>query len=271
MKLTNLLLTRKTSCMQNLIRAGRAFYGIGIIGIGIQQFIYSEFRPVLLPFWPAAIPASLIWAYITGALLVLAGIILITGKNARTVSVILGIFFFLLFLCFHVYYQLFLIPYDFHFGNWTNALKELAFSGGAFVIASSFPETKSFFSNKTLLTLGRIFFSIMLIVFGIDHFLYTDFVAPLVPNWIPGHIFWTYFGAVALIGSGTCIMFKIKIQLVGMLLGIMLLLWFIILHIPRAIADPYEGKGNEITSVFQALAFSGVAFVIAACAGTRKK
>src|SRR5258705_3876651 len=267
MKMIKFLYKDKTNCMQNLIKAGRAFFGIGIVGIGIQQFIYSAFRPVLLPFWPVSIPASSVWAYITGALLVLAGIIITFGKNARTVSVLLGIFFFLLFLCFHVYYQIFLIPYDFHFGNWTNALKELAFSGGAFVIASSFPETRSFVSNKLLLILGRIFFSIMLIVFGIDHFLYTDFVAPLVPNWIPGHIFWTYFGAVALIGSGICIMLKIKIRLVGILLGTMLLLWFIILHIPRAITDPYGEKGNEITSVFQALAFSGIAFVIAICAG----
>ena len=257
--------------MQNLIKASRAFYGIGIAGIGIQQFIYSEFRPVLLPFWPALFPMPAIWAYVTGAALILAGIIITFGKNARTVSVLLGVFFFLLFLCFHVYYQLFLIPYKFHFGNWTNPLKELALSGGAFVIASSFPETRSSVNKKMLLTVGRIFFSIMLIVFGIDHFLYADFVAPLVPDWIPGHIFWTYFGAVALIGSGSCILLKIKIRLVGMLLGTMLLLWFIILHIPRAIADPYAEKGNEITSVFQALAFSGIAFVIAVCAGEKKK
>jgi hypothetical protein len=50
----------------------------------------------------------------------------------------------------------------------------------------------------------------------------------------------------------------------------MLLIWFAILHIPRAIADPYSGKGNEITSVFQALAFSGIAFVIAVIAKARK-
>jgi len=136
-------------------------------------------------------------------------------------------------------------------------------------MASSFQGSSV--TNNTLLSLGRIFFSIMLIVFGIDHILYKEFVAPLVPAWIPGPMFWAYFGSIALIGSGICILFKIKIRLVGILLGTMLLLWFIILHIPRAIADPYAGKGNEITSVFQALAFSGIAFVIAICAGTRNK
>ena len=60
---------------------------------------------------------------------------------------------------------------------------------------------------------GRIFFSIMMIVFGYDHFLYTQFVATLVPDWIPWHVFWTYFAGVALMGSGICIMFKVPIKI----------------------------------------------------------
>jgi uncharacterized membrane protein YphA (DoxX/SURF4 family) len=179
------------------------------------------------------------------------------------VCLALALFFFLLFLCFHVYDQLFRSPYSFHLGLWTNPLKELAFSGGALIMAASFTEAASHASDKLFLIIGRIFFSAMLIAFGIDHFLYTEFVATLVPNWLPGHLFWTYFGAVALIGSGACIMLKVKIRLVSILLGIMLFLWFVILHIPRAIVAPATDKGNELTSVFQALAFSGIAFVIA--------
>jgi hypothetical protein len=33
--------------MENLIKASRFFYGIGIARIGFQQFIYADFRPVL--------------------------------------------------------------------------------------------------------------------------------------------------------------------------------------------------------------------------------
>jgi uncharacterized membrane protein len=249
--------------MENLIRAGRAFYGAGLAGIGVQHFIYADFRPMILPYWPSSIPGLATWAYITGAALIITAVLITFSKRARTVAIVLGILFFLLFL-FHAYYQLFLGPYSFHLGLWTNALKELAFSGGAFVVAASFADDESFADNKQLLTLGRIFFSIMLIAFGIDHFLYTEFVATLVPSWIPGQTFWTYFGAIALIGSGVCILLKIKIRLVSFLLGIMLLLWFVLLHIPRAIADPNLEKGNEITSVFQALAFSGIAFVATA-------
>jgi uncharacterized membrane protein len=256
--------------MKNLTRAGRAFYAIGIAGVGIQQFIYADFRPVILPQWPSWIPWITVWAYLAGVALIIAGAIIIFSKNAGMTALVLGIAFLLFFLAFHVTYQLFVSPYSFHFGSWTDALKELAFSGGAFIIAASYPGQR-LYTGKSFRTrlagifvpYGRIFFSIMMIVFGIDHFLYTEFVATLVPAWIPWHNLWTYFAAAALIGAGVCIMFKIKLKLIGLLLGIMLFIWFVILHIPRAIADPYIDKGNEVTSVFEALAFSGIAFLIA--------
>jgi hypothetical protein len=49
---------------------------------------------------------------------------------------------------------------------------------------------------------------------------------------------------------------------VAILLGIMIFIWFIILHVPRAINQPLLDKGNEIVSAFSALAFTGIAFVI---------
>ncbi len=256
--------------MKNLVKAGRAFYAIGIAGTGIQQFIYADFRPVFLPQWPSQLPGLGLCAYLAGAALVIAAIIILISKNARTTSLILGVAFLLFFLAFHLTYQLFFSPYSFHLGLWTDALKDLAFSGGAFVIAGSYGEGRLRYNKSsidsllnTFIAIGRIFFSITMIVFGIDHFLYTEFVATLVPAWMPGHTFWTYFAGVALIGAGVCIILKIKLKFVSLLLGIMLFLWFILLHIPRAFADPYGTKGNEITSVFEALAFSGISFLIA--------
>ncbi|MGH2649359.1 MAG: hypothetical protein ACRDE8_17395, partial [Ginsengibacter sp.] len=248
---------------------GRVFYGIGIAGLGVQQFIYKEFRPVIIPQWSASVAGVTVWAYITGALLIIAGAIIVFSKSARIISIDLGIAFFLLFLAFHVTNILFNNTNGFHFYLFTDPLKELTLSGGALVVAGSYPaqhlNTKIESFKRTQYTLtrtGSIFLSITMIVFGIDHFLYTDFVVGLVPAWLPWHIFWTYFAAVALIGSGVCIILKIKLKLVAFLLGLMLLIWFIILHIPRAIADPYGMKGNEISSVFEALAFSGIAFLI---------
>jgi hypothetical protein len=102
-----------------------------------------------------------------------------------------------------------------------------------------------------------------MISFGLDHFFYTDGISTIVPNWIPWHIFWTYFAGVALIGSGVTIILKIQLKLSALLLSLMIFLWLIVLHIPRAIADPYSLQGNEVSSVFEAFGFSGIAYLIA--------
>lgn len=258
--------------METLIKAGRKFYGICMVVIGIQQFFYADFLPVVLPLWPSWIPGGLaFWAYLSGAVLIGAGVAIIFEKKARTVALVLGGILLLLFGLYHVPYQLIVNPHSSHLWAWTHAFKALALSGGAFVVVGSFSEGKANTGNQSSLIrllekfvpFGRIFFSITMITFGIAHFLYVENVATLVPDWIPCHIFWTYFAAVALIGSGLAIIAKIKLKLVAILLGTMIFLWFVLLHIPRAIADPFAGKGNEVTSAFQALGFSGIAFVLA--------
>jgi uncharacterized membrane protein YphA (DoxX/SURF4 family) len=84
-----------------------------------------------------------------------------------------------------------------------------------------------------------------------------------VPSWIPWQYFWTYFAAVALIGGGMAIILDFRVRLFANLLAIMIFLWLILLHIPRAIADPHSLNGNEITSVFEAFAYPGIALVLA--------
>ncbi len=104
-----------------------------------------------------------------------------------------------------------------HLGDWENAEKELALSSGTFIIAGCFPgknENSLILFLAKLVPLGAILFSITIISFGIDHFLYAKDVADYIPSWIPNLIFWAYFAGAALLGSGVGIMFKIKQRLV---------------------------------------------------------
>lgn len=75
-------------------------------------------------------------------------------------------------------------------------------------------------------------------------------------------MFWAYFAGTALIASGIGMIVRVKARLAATLLGAMILTWILILHIPRAIADPYSDVGNEWTSTLEALAKSGVAFIL---------
>lgn len=254
--------------METLIKAGRIFFAIMIIGLAGQQIYYADFRPVILSDWSSHAHGLSYLSYIVSALFLATGLAIILDKKARELSLILGGVFLFLFLAGQVTYELFIDLYPLHLGVWTNALKELALAGGAFAVAGSLPSKTGekpwliSFLEK-FIPYNRIFFSITMALFGLDHFFYPEFVASLVPGWMPGHVFWCYFAGVALMASGIAIILKIQLKTAALLLGLMIFLWLIMLHIPRAFVAPATDKGNELTSVFEALGFSGIAVLIA--------
>ncbi len=260
--------------MQNLSNVGRIFYGIAIAVIGFGTIYYKDFHPYILPPNHSWLPGLVMLAVVFGIMLVLAGACIILKIKARLVSLLLGGVLLLICCFYYVPYELIATSKYMHFGEWENAVKELSLSVGAFIIADCFSEKNEnpiFRSLGKLTPFGAIFFSLTIISFGILHFLYAKDVVDYVPSWVPNHLFWIYFAGVALLGSGIGIALNIKRELMAALLGSMILIWFIILHIPRVIASPYANMTDEVISAFLALAYSGTAFVIAGAAKKNEK
>src|SRR5688572_6334277 len=192
--------------MELLTKIGSKFYGVCIAVHGIQQIIYSKFLPVILPPCPSWIQELKVGAWIVGVILIIMGAAIVFEKRTRTVSLLVAGIFLLLAVCWHVPYQLLINPHGNYLGTWAHAFKALALSGGGFVIAGAYPkgintamEAVPLRLLEKIIPLGSLFFSSTMIVFGVIHFLYVDIVATLVPEWIPGKIFWSYFAGVALI------------------------------------------------------------------------
>jgi hypothetical protein len=241
--------------MRNLSNIGRIFYGISIAIMGFVTIYDHDFPYMLIPAGHSWLTGHEIVAYISGALLILAGIFIAFAKKTFPVSLLLGVVLLAIFCFYFIPYQLMASPRYMHFGAWENAAKELALAGGAFVIAGCY--------SRKLMPLGVILYSITIISFGIDHFLFAREAQDYIPSWIPSHLFWMYFTGSALLGSGIAIILKIRPGLFAALLGGMIFVWFIILHVPRVIASPLADIGSEVTSAFLALAYCGIAFVIA--------
>jgi len=248
-----------------IARIGRIFYGIAIAAFGLLTIYYRDFPYFLIPPKHGWISDHVIVVYLSGALLLLAGVCIVSGKKVLQVSLLLGTVLLSIFCFYFIPYELLVSTNYLHFGAWENAAKTLALAGGAFVIAARYPGAPAGFW-KTLIPLGAICFPLTIISFSIDHFLYAEQAAGYVPSWIPNPVFWLYLTGSALLASGVAIVLRIKPRLSAGLLGSMIFIWVLILHIPKAVAESLAGGGGEISSAFLALAYCGIAFVIAGAA-----
>jgi len=250
-------------CLRNLPDIGRIFFAIAIAIMGLQTIWYDSFPYMMIPPKHSGVPGIEILAYVFGALLSIVGVGIAFNKKIKPLSLLLGSVLLLIFCFCFMPYEFITDPNFQQFGEWENAEKELALSGGAFVIAGCFSGNPPWRFWTKLVASGPILFALTIICFGTDHLLYIKDAADYIPTWIPGHIFWAYFTGLALIGSGVAIVLKINPRLIASLLGVMILSWVVILHIPLVIASPFAHKGSEVTSASLALAYSGIAFVIA--------
>ena len=238
--------------MGNLTCIGRIFYGIAIAVLGLLTVYYHDFPYMLIPPHDFGVKGLVAFTYIFGTLMILAGACIVLKKMILPVSILLGGVLLLIFCFYFIPYQMMDSARYMHFGQWENSAKELALASGAFVIAGLF--------LRRLMPLGVVLYSLTIISFGIDHFLFAHEASDYIPSWVPNHLFWMYFTGSALLASGIAIMVNIRRGLAAILLGSMIFIWFIILHIPRVIADP---SGGEVASAMLALDYCGIAFVIA--------
>jgi hypothetical protein len=252
--------------MNGLLTAGRIIFAIAMVFFGVEFFLFvsSMSGPLPGPPWSRGV-LFLDWFACVG--FVVAGLSIATGKMARLVAAVLGVVL-LLYALFRYVPALVTRLHD--PGPWTVVFEILAMVGGAWVLAASFPADgrgSESWDNVVwrLADVGRFLIAISLVVFAVQHFMYARFVATLVPAWIPGHLFWAYFTGLAFVAAALAIATKNMVRLAAMLLGTMFLLWVVLLHAPR-VAGAIR-NGDEVTSLFVAVAMCGLSFALAGAYG----
>jgi uncharacterized membrane protein len=261
----NATLTQKLNTT-GILKAGYYLFAIGFITFGILHFLYGDFITGRAPAWPFN-SWKLVWAYFSGTLFIITGILIALEKRARTVIIFSAAIVLLWAVLRHIPI---LIDVNFQWGGEIiSGGKALTLFGGLLAIAGSLPREEGWPSAKftslinlttPYILIGRYCLGIFLIICGIEHFIFLEFVKTLVPAWIPGNAFWTYFTGVALVAGGLGLLIPKTAHLAALLTGMMIFIWFAILHIPRALE---QNDQNEWTAVVEALTFSGIAFVLA--------
>jgi uncharacterized membrane protein len=253
-------LTQKRG-LDKLSPFGRLFYAIPMGVFGTEHFTITQQVAGIVPSW---MPLHTFWVYLVGAAVIATSLSIILDKHARLAATLFGCMLLLFVALIHIPNLL-----ATHGARlfWVICLRDIAFSGGAFALASRQPKRAPSDGPPRLLTLCRFFVGIPAIVFGVDHFLYPKFTPGIpmeatTPAWIPVHLFWTYLTGAALIACGACILVNKKARLAATSLAIVVLLLGVFVYIPIIVANPSDidsGLGNLV----DILALSGTALILA--------
>jgi len=130
--------------------------------------------------------------------------------------------------------------------------------GLPFILKFDVPQARGL---DKLMPLGRLLYAVPLATFAGEHFSIARLMAPGVPSWIPGHLFWIYFVGVALVAAALSIVLKKYSWLSATLLGTMIFLFVVLLHIPRVAANPRDRISWAVA--LRDLSFSAAAFAFA--------
>jgi uncharacterized membrane protein len=116
--------------------------------------------------------------------------------------------------------------------------------------------------SDKLVALGRPFYCAPLTAFAAEHFVLTRSMMPLVPAWIPAHLFWILFVGVALLAAVLSIYVNRKVWLSGTLLGVMFILFVLLMDAPATIANPRNRFFWALAA--RELVFAGAALILGA-------
>lgn len=115
------------------------------------------------------------------------------------------------------------------------------------------------FNPDKLIAVGPVFVASALAAFGTEHLVASRSIMQIVPSWIPGHLFWTYFIGIALL-AGVASLVNRRARLAATWLAIAVTLSVLLLYIPlMALAPTIEA----LNYVADTLLFAGTTWLLA--------
>lgn len=115
---------------------------------------------------------------------------------------------------------------------------------------------------NAFLSLGRWLFALPFLVFGLLHLLNGGAMTGMIPNWLPGGVFWVYFSGVALVAAAVSMLIGRYDKLGTVLLAVFLLLMVFTIHVPTAMAGG-EGAQMAMGNLLKDLSLAGASMMYA--------
>ncbi|HEV2425191.1 MAG TPA: hypothetical protein VGZ29_10230 [Terriglobia bacterium] len=247
--------------LDRLILFGPIFYAAPVAAFGTEHFTLTKGIASIIPAW---IPWHHFWVYLVGACFIAAALSLVTGIQARLAASLLA-------LTFSLFVALMHAP------NWVHdprsrfalavALREISFSGGALALAASLTRQSRERGPLFAATIARYFVAIPVLFFSFEQFRNGRYVPgiPLdrvTPEYVYGHVVWTYVAAVVYAVAGILLLMGRKTRAAATWLGATVLVVEVVVYVPIGVVDR-ASLGNGLNYVADTLMFCGAVLLLA--------
>ncbi|MFZ0956924.1 MAG: hypothetical protein WAN60_11325 [Candidatus Sulfotelmatobacter sp.] len=215
---------------------------------------------------PSFVPWHLFWAYFVGFALLAASLSIATKIQVRWSGLLFGIMMFLFVAMMDIPGVLQDTRNRF---SWALALRELAFGGGGWLLASTTMRGRG---QSMFITVGRVLAGIAAIFYGVETFLH-PLGMPGIPleklmsEWIPARPLIGYVTAAILVVAGAAILLAKKTRIAATFLGAWIVALVVFVYGPILIAsllDPSTTvKVEGLNYFFDTLLFAGTVLALA--------
>jgi uncharacterized membrane protein len=227
--------------------AGHAVCAAILIALGVQGLIKGDFTAVWQPV-PKDVPAREALAYVCALVSLACGTGLLSQRAAAPAARLLLAYL----LCWVLLWR---VPAIFHAPaavlSWDGCAETVVIVAGAWVLYAWFAadcdrKRLRFATGDKGVRIARVLYGLALIAFGLSHFAYLDLTAPLVPDWLPAHVFWAYFTGCTYLAAGAAVLVgvcaRLAAALSAMQIGAFTLLVWIPFIVAGHISDQHWGE-----------------------------
>lgn len=244
---------------------GRHVYGAASIVFGALMLYWHGAKS-----WPQFQPlghAPYVDAvfYIAAAVAIAGGIAIQSGPTARPGAAALAA----LYLFFAILFIPGIVKGPLIYDHWGNFFEQFSIFSGALIVYAALAPSRSSPTVRAF-WIGQMFFGICVVSFTLGQAFYLGVTADFVPKWIPpGQTFWAVTTTIAFALAAIAILSGLQALLASRLLTAMLLLFGVLIWIPRLFANP-RSQFNWSENA-ENLAIAGVAWILADYLGRRRR
>jgi uncharacterized membrane protein len=212
---------------------GHVVFAVTMIALGILGLTKGDFTPVFQPV-PKGMPAREALAYVCAIVCFASGAGLLwrrSATNAARMLLVLMVLWTL--LC----KARFIVLAPLQEGTYQSIGENAVIIAGAWVLYVWFAADwdrrwLAFAVGDKGLRIACVMYSLAMIAFGLSHFFYLQLTAPLVPGWLPGHVFWAYFTGATYLLAGVAMLAGLYARLAAVLSTLQMGLFTVLVWVP---------------------------------------